>query len=131
MTAFSNYLEQQIVEHFLRNNGITSPTTVYLALFESDPGEDGSGTETSYTNYARLAATWTALDGSGQTQNTGSISFAANGNASASVTITHAAIFDALTTGNMLLYGPLATSKVLAVGDVLSFAANALTLTLN
>ena len=37
MGAFSNYLEEKIVEHFLRNNAITPPTTVYVALFESDP----------------------------------------------------------------------------------------------
>lgn len=131
MSAFSNYLEERIVEHFLRNNTVASPTTIYLALFETDPGEDASGTETSYTSYARQTSTWTALDGSGQTKNVSSVTFPANGNASASATVTHAAIFDAATLGNCLLYGPLASSKTLAVGDVLSFAANALTLTLD
>ena len=47
MGAFSNYLEEKIVEHFLRNNAITPPTTVYVALFESDPGEATGGTETA------------------------------------------------------------------------------------
>ena len=131
MSAFSNYLEEKIVEHFLRNTSVGSPTSVYLALFESDPGEDASGTETSYTNYARQVSTWTALDANGQTKNAGALTFPANGNASASVTITHAALFDAATVGNMLLKGPLANPKTLAVGDVLSFAANALTLTLD
>lgn len=131
MGAFSNYLEEKIVEHFLRNNAITSPTDIYLALYESDPGEDASGTETAYTGYSRQTSTWTALDGAGQTKNVGAVTFPANGNASASATITHAAIFDAATLGNCLLYGPLASSKTLAVGDVLSFAANALTLTLD
>jgi hypothetical protein len=131
MGAFSNYAEEKFVEHFLRNNAITSPVSTYLSLFESDPGEAADGTETSYTSYARIAAVWTSLDGAGQTKNSGSISFAANGNASASVTITHAAVFDSLTTGNCIIYGPLAASKTLAVGDVLSFAANALVLTLD
>ena len=131
MSAFSNYAEEKIVDHFLRNTSVASPGTVYLALFESDPTDAASGTETSYTNYARQASTWTALDGAGQTKNSGSVSFPANGNASASVTITHAAIFDALTSGNMIIHGPLATSKTLAVGDVLSFAANALVITLD
>ena len=131
MSAFSNYLEEKIVEHFLRNTSVGSPTSVYLALIESDPGEDASGTETSYTNYARQVSTWTALDANGQTKNASALTFPANGNASASVTITHAALFDAATVGNMLLKGPLANPKTLAVGDVLSFAANALTLTLD
>lgn len=131
MSALSNYLEDRIVEHFLRNSAVASPTTVYLALYESDPGEDASGTETSYTNYARQDTAWTALDSNGQTKNSASVSFDPNGNSSASVTISHAAIFDSATGGNCLLYGPLATSKTLAPGDVLSFAANALTLTLD
>jgi hypothetical protein len=131
VAALSNYLEEKIVEHFLRNSAVASPATVYLALFTSDPGEAGSGTEASYTNYARQAVAWTALDGNGQTKNTATITFPANGNASASVIITHAALFDAASGGNMLLHGALASSKTLQVGDVLSFAANALILTLD
>lgn len=131
MSAFSNYSEEKWVEHFLRNNAVASPASVYLALFTSDPLEDGSGDEAAYVGYARLASTWTALDGAGQTKNASQLAFAANGNASADVTITHAAIFDAASAGNMLLHGPLAAPKVLAVGDVISFAVNALTLTLD
>lgn len=131
MGAFSDYLEDKIVEHFLRNNAVASPVAVYLALFQSDPGEATGGTETAYTNYARQASTWTAKDASGQTKNSATITFPANGNVSASVAITHAAIYDAAVGGNRLLYGPLAATKTLEVGDVLSFAANALTLTLD
>ena len=131
MGALSNYLEEKIVEHFLRNNAIASPVQTYLGLFQSDPGEFGLGTETSYSGYARQASTWTALDGNGQTKNSSSVTFPANGNGSTSVIITHAAILDAAVTGNVLVYGNLASSKTLAVGDVLSFAANALTLNLD
>ena len=126
MGAFSNYLEEKIVEHFLRNNAITPPTTVYVALFQSDPGEATAGTETAYTGYARKSATWTALDANGQTKNVGALTFPANGNASASVTITHLALYDAATNGNRLFYAKLSASKTLSPGDVLSFAANAI-----
>lgn len=126
MGAFSNYMEEKIVEHFLRANSVSPPATVYMALFESDPGETSSGgTETSYSGYARVASTWTALDSNGQTKNSATVTFAANGNASASVTITHICLFDAATAGNRLLYAPLSASKTLSPGDVLSFAANA------
>lgn len=124
--AFSNYMEEKIVEHFLRNNAITPPSAVYVALFESDPGEGTGGTETSYTGYGRQSSAWTALDVNGQTKNSASITFAANGNASASVTITHIAIFDAATASNRLLYAQLSAPKTLSPGDVLAFAANAL-----
>lgn len=126
MGAFSNYMEDKIVEHFLRNNAITPPTTVYVGLFESDPGEATGGTETAYTNYARQSAAWTAIDGSGQTKNSATVTYPANGNPSASVTITHVALFDAATAGNRLFYAALSSSKTLASGDVLSFAANAI-----
>lgn len=126
MGAFSNYLEEKIVEHFLRNNAITPPTTVYVGLFESDPGEATGGTETGYTGYARQSASWTALDTNGQTKNVGALTFPANGNATASVTITHLALFDAATAGNRLFYAQLSAPKTLSPGDVLSFAANAI-----
>lgn len=126
MGAFANYLEDKIVEHFLRNNAITPPVTVYVGLFESDPGEAAGGTETAYTGYARQASTWTAIDASGQTKNTGAVTFPANGNASAPVTITHLCLFDAATVGNRMFYAALSSSKTLSPGDVLSFAANAI-----
>ena len=128
MSAFSNYAEDAILDHLLRNVALTSPTTVYLALYESDPGENNTGTETAFTGYARQASSWSAaVDGS--TDNSGSISFPAN--TGAQVTITHAAIFDAVTGGNMLIKGALTQSKVIETSDVLSFAANQLTFTLD
>lgn len=126
MGAFSNYMEEKIVEHFLRNNAITPPVTVYVGLFESDPGEAVAGTETAFTGYARQPAAWTALDVSGQTKNVAALTFPANGNASAAVTITHIALFDASTAGNRLFYAALSAPKTLSPGDVLSFASNAI-----
>lgn len=126
MGAFSNYLEEKIVEHFLRNNAITPPTTVYVGLFESDPGESTGGTETAFTGYARQSSAWTALDVNGQTKNTAALTFPANGNPAASVTITHICLFDAATAGNRLFYAALTAPKTLSPGDVLSFASNAI-----
>lgn len=129
--AFSNYLEDKIVEHFLRQNSVAAPAGTYAALFESDPGEATGGTETSFTGYLRQASSWTAIDGSGQTKNSGTITFPANGNASASVTITHVVVYDSLSGGNRLFVIALTSPKTLAVGDVLAFAANALILALD
>lgn len=131
MSAFSNFAESAIVEHFLRGNAQTSPATVYLALFESDPGEDASGTECSFVGYARQPATWTALDGAGQTENTNVIVFPANGNASDNVTATHAAIFDAVSGGNMIIKGALTVSKTIEPNDVFAVAAGQLVLTVD
>lgn len=131
MGAFSDFMEAKIVDSFLRNTAYTPAATVYLALYTSDPGEATGGAEVAYTNYARKSAAWTALDVNGQTKNADLVSFAANGNPVASVTITHVAIFDALTGGNKLMYAALTSPKTLAPGDVLAFAANACVFTLD
>jgi len=44
-------------------------------------------------------------------------------------TITHFGIFDALTTGNLLVHGALTTSKTIDTGDVFKIASGSLTVT--
>jgi hypothetical protein len=46
-------------------------------------------------------------------------------------TVTHVAVFDALTTGNMIAYATLTASKVIDTGDVLRIPTNELDVTLN
>jgi len=141
MAALSDHLEGQIVKHFLQ--GDTQPSSgdstvagqpVYLALFTADPTDAGSMVnEADYTGYARQAAIWDLFNGN-QTANSNSIQFDANANASqASITITHAAIFDSGTAngGSMLLHGELASAKTLAVDDVLAFSMGSIIFTLN
>lgn len=126
MGAFSTYMETKIVEQFLRNNPTTPPATVYVALFESDPGVADTGTETNYTGYARQASAWTSLDSNAQTHNSGALTFPANGDSTTSHTITYIALFDSATGGNELLHAQLTAPKTLSPGDVLSFAAAAI-----
>jgi hypothetical protein len=46
-------------------------------------------------------------------------------------TVTHFGIFDASTSGNLLVWGALAVSKVVNTGDTASFATGELDLTLD
>jgi hypothetical protein len=46
-------------------------------------------------------------------------------------TITHVAVFDAVTTGNMIAYATLTSSKTIATGDVLRVPAGDLDITLD
>jgi hypothetical protein len=127
MAAFSNYLENALINGTLRATTYTAPTTVYVALFLNDPGEGASGTEVSGNGYARQSATFAApSDGAASTN--ADVQFPqATGSQG---TITHFAIFDALTTGNMLYYGALTTSKTIDTGDVFKIASGSLTVTL-
>jgi hypothetical protein len=78
-------------------------------LFTVAPGETGGGTEVSGGGYARQSFTLTAASG-GATSNAADITF---GPATANWgTIVAVGIFDAATGGNMLMYGNLATSKI-------------------
>jgi hypothetical protein len=45
-------------------------------------------------------------------------------------TVTHAAIFDSLTSGNMLAWSALTTSRTINDGDVFRIPASSLTITL-
>jgi len=129
MSAFSNYVEDKIVDVFLRSGSHTG-SAPYVALFTADPTDDTTtalANEASYTNYVRVAATFTASS-NGVTQNTAQLDFAANGDGVSS-TITHVGVFDASTSGNLLFHASLTTSKTLQPGDVLSFAAGALQIT--
>ena len=60
MAEFSNYLENALINAVLRNTSYTSPTTVYVSLYTTDPTDAGSGTEVSGGSYARIAVTFGA-----------------------------------------------------------------------
>ena len=127
MAAMSNYLENALINATLRNTAYSSPATVYVGLFTSDPTDAGSGTEVSGGSYARKSMAFDAPS-NGASTNSAAVEFdQATGNWG---TITHFAIFDALTTGNMLYHGALTTSKTIETGDVFKFAAASVTVTL-
>lgn len=127
MAAFSNYLENALINGTLRATTYTAPTTVYVGLFTSDPTDAGSGTEVSGNAYARQSATF-AAPSNGAAITNADIQFPqATGNWG---TVTHFAIFDALTTGNMMYHGALTTSKTIETGDVFKIATGSLTVTL-
>ena len=137
MSQASNYLEQKLLDHTLRNTAFTSPTAVYVGLFLSTTDaattvanlEAGTLTdEVSGNNYARIQATFAAAS-SGSITTSGNVTFAA-ANGGDFGTITHIAIMDALTSGNVLFYGALTTSKQIQDGDTFQITTGNLTVTL-
>ena len=117
--SFSNYLENKVQGHVFGATPYTAPATLYVGLYTSDPGEGNTGTEVSGGSYARQSVAFTVTDN--QASNTAAVEFPT---ATASWgTVTYAAIFDAVSGGNMLAYGALTTSKTIASGDVLRIPA--------
>ena len=127
MAEMSNYLENALINATLRNTGYTSPTTVYLALYTTDPTDADTGTECSGTSYARQSITFGAPS-NGVSTNSAAIEFPQAGGSWG--TITHIGIRDALTTGNLLYHTPLDASKTIATGDVFRVAIGSLSVTL-
>jgi hypothetical protein len=127
MAAMSNYLENALINATLRNTTYTSPSVVYAGLFTSDPTDAGTGTEVTGGSYARKAMTFGAPS-NGASVNSGAVEFdQATANWG---TITHFAIYDALTSGNMLYHGALTASKTIETGDVFKFATSSVSVTL-
>jgi len=125
--SFSNYLETEILDHVFGGNAYTAPGTLYLALYTAAPGEAGGGTEVSGTSYARESVAFTV---SGNTaSNSSAVEFATAG--SSWGTVTHVGIFDASTSGNLMAYASLTSSKTIESGDVFRVPAGDLDITLN
>ena len=127
MSAISNYLENALVNATLRNTAYTSPTTVYVGLFTTDPTDAGSGTEVSGGSYARQSATF-AAPSNGASSTSADVTFPqATANWG---TVTHFGVFDASSAGNLLYHGALTTSKTIETGDVFKISSGNLTVTL-
>ena len=127
MSAMSNYLENALVNATLRNTTYTSPATVYVGLFTTDPTDAGSGTEVSGGSYARQSATF-AAPSNGASSTSADVTFPqATANWG---TVTHFGVFDASSAGNLLYHGALTTSKTIETGDVFKISSGNLTVTL-
>lgn len=128
MAEFSNYLENKVLDHVLRNTSYTSPTTVYVGLFTTDPTDAGTGTEVSGGSYARQALSVTTASG-GIVTSSADVTFP---QATASWgTVSHIGLMDALSSGNLLMHTPLTTSKTIDSGDILKISSGNLTVTLD
>lgn len=128
MAELSNYLENKLLDHILKNVNYTSPTTVYMGLFLTDPTDDGSGTEVSGGSYARKVLSVTSASG-GIVTSSADVTFdQATGNWG---TVAYIGLFDAITSGNLLMHTALTTSKTIETGDIFKVPSGNLTATLD
>lgn len=130
MSSFTNYTENLVLNWLLTTNSATRPTAWYVGLFTAAPSDTGGGTEVSGNGYAREATGTITVSGTDTTAtNAAAIEFdpASGGNWGS---ITHAAIFDASTGGNMIAWAQLTTSRTINDGDVFRIPAGSLTVTL-
>lgn len=130
MSSFTDYTENLVLNWLLTTNSATRPTAWYVGLFTAAPSDTGGGTEVSGSGYARMATGTITVSGTATTAtNAAAIEFAAASGGNWG-TITHAAIFDASTGGNMIAWSALTTNRTINDGDVFRIPAGSLTVTL-
>lgn len=144
MSAATDYFENAVLNLLFRNQNIANlgdatgvrgsatAGSLWIALFTTAPTDSSGGTETTYTNYARVAVArstgaWN-LTGTNPTEisNAAAVTFPTCGATGA--TIVAFGIMDAATGGNLLAYGSL--SYTASNGNTPEFAIGALDVTL-
>lgn len=135
VNAMSDYLEEKIAKHVLRGVSYPSPATLYLALFKAPATaaslEAGDITsEISGGGYARQVVVFNnPTNPGGISTNNGVVTFPT---ATASWgTVTHFALMDAATGGNVLIYGELDLAKAIEIDDVLQLPDTNLSITIS
>lgn len=140
MAAMTDFLENKLIDFLFRAQALgitgasaaagTGPTTLYVGLLTAAPSDSAAGTEVSGGAYARVAVTsslanWAGTQAAastvassgttGTTSNNAAVAFPApTGNWGS---VTHMAIYDAASSGNMLIYSALTTPKTVNNGD--------------
>ena len=147
MSSFTNTFENDVMLLLFNNTNIanlgdatgvqgsTGAGNIYVALFTAvTDGEAGTVTEATFGGYARQAVArasgaggWTVTGN--QAENFSAITFPEA--TSGSETVTHFGLYDSLTTGTLLGWSTLTTSRAVSTGVTVEFAASALTVTLD
>lgn len=133
MAGFTDYLENEVLDHLFGAATYTSPTTLYVGLCTS-VSESGTITgEPSSGAYARVAVTNNATNFpaavSGAKSNGTVIEFPEATAAWGTMSVFFLA--SAATAGNVLAYGDLTVPKAVAIGDTPKFNVGTLTITLD
>lgn len=129
MGSFSDYLENEIMDHIFENGAYVPTATVEVALWVGDPTDTGlAGAEAAYTNYARQTIAFDAAAARLINQ-TAQVDFPQCG-VTGQAGITHYAIFEAAA-GNILAHGALSATVGVVQGNTPSIAAGEIDISIN
>lgn len=126
MAEFTDYAENKILN--LMRNVAWAEFLVYVGLFTAAPSDAGGGTEVSGGSYAReLAGLSVASGAGGATSNASDITFTTATGAWG--TISHIGLFDAVSSGNLVMWTAVDAEKTVASGDIYKITAGDLDVT--
>lgn len=121
----TDFLEDELLDHVLRNAAYTAPVTVFAALSTTTINDDGTGmTEPVGNGYARTAIVFDAPVAGVVDNQLVTFPQASGGNWG---TITDMAIMSLAVAGDMLYYGVLTAPLAVNDTDTARFSAGALT----
>lgn len=125
----TDYLVHHNINHMLRNQSFTPPSTLYVGLLTTLPtSSDGSGAvECSASWYSRQALTLSAA-ASRATSNSAQITFTSNASQAVADDIEGVAIYDASSGGNMLRVLRTTANLVVQVGSQVIIPAGQISL---
>lgn len=137
MSNISSYMEEDVLDHYLRGQASSAPASTFLAIFDdtATATELEAGTLTNeITGYTgdrpqvdgSLGAA-TQVGGKGTVTTTVDIDYADM----PAVTTRWVAVMDAATAGNLLFYGQLTTDRTTSAGATLRFEAGEVTFDLD
>ena len=135
--AMTTYLKNKILDNLFRGSSYTVPGTMYIALSKTLPTDAGTNcTEPTASSYERFAVAsntvnWVAAN-EGSISNSKALRFneAQETWTTSASPITHWAIYDAKTSGNMLFYGSLTRTQEIPRGSILEIPENGLVTTI-
>src|SRR5690349_14121882 len=126
MGDLSNTMKGYLLDWMKNTNMPAAPAQFYVGLYTAAPTDAGGGTPVAGGSYARQAIDF-ADSAAGVVANNAPVSFP---EATADWgTVTHFAIFDHVSAGNMIAWDALVTPKTIATGDTLTFDTGDLTFT--
>lgn len=130
--SFSDFLENELLDHVFGGAAYSAPATLYVGLYTVAPTDSGGGTEVTGGSYARVSVTANSTNfpasSGGAIANGTTITFpTATANWG---TVVAFGIFDAASAGNLLAWADLAANKAVDDGDTASFAVGDLDITL-
>lgn len=127
--GMSDYLANAVLDHVFEGTAYTQPTNIYIALCTATINDSDTGSTITEpgSNYARVNHDDWTIASAGASANSGAITFA--GCTATWGTITHVALVDASSAGNMLLHSSLTASQALETGDVGKFVDGSLDIT--
>ena len=130
MGSFTNYAECKLLNAFAGNEVVNS-ISMWTGLFTAAPSDLSGGTEVTGGSYARKSSgAWGTCTGSeGFIDNLATITFVTA--TAAWGTVSHFALLDDSSTGNMIAWATLTASRTVVTNDVAVFAIGSLTITMD